>query len=410
MNIRSKLRNTFPALYHRNFQYFWFGQCISLIGTWMQNTGQSWLVLTLTNSPFLLGLVNALQFTPVLIFSLFSGVIIDRFSKKKILLFTQSAFAILALTLTLLVCTGKTKYWHVLILATLLGCISTIDMPTRQSFMIELVGKEDLMNAISLNSVVFNGAKIIGPAVSGIFINYFGMTLCFLINALSFIPVIYGITKIQVIEKKPSKKSDLTILSDIKDGLIYIKNKKILINVAFLAAVVSAFLMNFNVMIPLLSKDVLQKGSKEYGFLMSLMGLGSFIGALVQVMKSKKGPKKILLYISSISGSLILILVGLNKNIILDGILLLLVGFFNICFCTTANSEMQLNSSDEYRGRVMSVYSLVFGGLTPIGSLFSGILSNNIGVLPTFITSGVITLVFVFFIKYKNREKEYLLK
>lgn len=393
--IKHKFNNVFPALTHKNFRYFWTGQCVSLIGTWMQNTGQAWLVLTVTNSPLLLGLVNALQFTPMFMFSLFAGVFVDKFSKKKILIFTQSILMILAAVLALLVWTNYIKYWHILILATLLGFVNTIDMPTRQSFMIDLVGKEDLMNAISLNSAVFNGARIIGPAVSGLLIHYLGMSVCFFINSISFIPVIYGISKIQVKSCKSKRVIQGSIFAGIKDGLVYIKNDKRLFNTVLLVSVVGVFAMNYNVLIPLLAKVVLHKESKEYGLLMSFMGIGSFLGAFSQIIKSKSGPKKNLLYTSTLAISIVLVLIGFSKNYALDAILLFLAGFFNISFSTTANSTMQLNSSDEYRGRVMSVYALVFGGLSPIGSLFSGSVSNNISVNFTFILSGVIILCFV---------------
>lgn len=398
MNIKNTLKETFPALSHKDFKYFWTGQCVSLIGTWMQNTGQSWLILTLTDSPFLLGLVNALQFLPMLIFSLFSGVIIDKFSKKRLLIFTQISFAVLAFILAILVWSGKVTYWYVLILAALLGCINTIDMPTRQAFVIDLVGKNHVMNAVSLNSAVFNGAKIIGPAISGMCIHYFGMAPCFFINAISFIPVIWSLFLIKT-EGKPEKVNlDYKIVNEIKKGLLYIKREPILMETVILMAVVGVFLMNFNVMIPLLAKNVLNEKSMGYGFLMSVMGIGCFLGALSQVLKSKSGPKKHILYKSGLISSVILILIGSNKSVVLESILLLLTGFFNIWFITTTNSLLQLNSSREYRGRVMSVYALVSNGLTPLGSLFSGSLSSYIGVSNTFILSGIIIIVFFMFI------------
>ena len=192
-DFKNRFNNPFTALKHKNFRYYWIGMCVSLIGTWMQNIAQPWLAYTLTNSPFLLSLIGIVQFTPMLIFSLFAGVIIDKFSKKKILLFTQTASLVITLVLAILVWTGKIQYWHILIMATMLGIVNTIDMPSRQSIIIELVGKEDLMNAIALNSMVFNLARIVGPAIAGIVMGYAGIAVCFFANSISFAAVVVGL-------------------------------------------------------------------------------------------------------------------------------------------------------------------------------------------------------------------------
>ncbi|KAJ51969.1 MFS family permease [Clostridium tetanomorphum] len=405
MKKNSMINSYFPALKHKDFRYFWIGSMVSLIGTWIQNTGQAWLVLTLTNSSFKLGLVSALQFTPVLIFSIFAGALIDNISKRKILLFTQTSFMILAFILSFLVFTNKVQYWHVLVLAVLLGCINTLDMPTRQSFMIELVGKENLLNAIALNSSVFNGARLIGPGISGIMIHYFGFTFCFLLNALSFIPLIYGIHNMNVKENNKIANNKKNILKDVKEGLVYIRKNPIIYRTILLIAIVGTFAMNYSVLIPLQAKMVLNEGSKEYGYLMSSMGAGSFISAVLVAAKSKKGPKKLLLYFSGTIISLFLVGIGFTKSFSVSALFLFIIGIFNILFTTTANSRIQLNVNDEYRGRVMSVYSLVFTGVTPIGSLFTGYISNTFNVSFTFILSGIITTILVwilFIIPYKK--------
>ena len=202
--------------------------CVSLIGTWMQNIAQPWLAYTLTKSPFLLSLIGILQFTPMLIFSLFAGVAIDKFSKKRILIFTQSASLIITLILAILVWSGKIEYWHILIMATALGIVNTIDMPSRQSLIIELVGKEDLMNAIALNSMVFNVARIIGPALAGLLMGYAGIAACFFVNAISFGAVVISLffMKLELVKKKPRKNS--RVLDEIKDGLKYIYHNDVL--------------------------------------------------------------------------------------------------------------------------------------------------------------------------------------
>ncbi|MDV3428635.1 MAG: MFS transporter [Bacillota bacterium] len=402
------ISKSFPALTHKNFRYFFIGSCISLIGTWIQNTSQSWLVLTLTNSPLKLGIVTALQFTPLLLFSLFAGAAVDRVSKKKLLIITQSSMMLLALILAVLVFTGKIKYWHILILATLLGLANTVDMPTRQSFIIEMVGKDDLLNAIALNSSMFNGARLIGPGIAGLLIYYLGFPLCFFLNAASFIPLIFGITRMKISEARNLADKEMSfksIIHDIKDGIIYISRKDEIYRTVILIAIVGTFAMNYSVLIPLLAKEVLRSGSKGYGYLMSSMGAGSLISALIIAAKSKK-PERSVLYISTFVISLMLLLIGFTKIYILGIFLLFLMGIFNVKFSTTANTRIQLASSNEYRGRVMSVYSLVFAGVTPIGSLFSGGISDRFGVSNAFIISAIVTaFLAVILLLTKNRSR-----
>ncbi|GAA0117035.1 MFS transporter [Clostridium senegalense] len=394
-NIKLKFSNSFPALTHKYFRYFWFGQCVSLIGTWMQSTTQGWLVLEITNrnTSFLLGLINALQFTPMMIFSLFAGVIVDRFSKRKLLIFTQIGLMLMAVIQGFLVLTGLVRFWHLAIIALITGCINTIDMPTRQSFVIELVGKEDLMNGIALNSSVFNAARILGPSIAGIIIAYTGIEVCYIINAVSFIPVIYGIFKIK---SKPVKiNENKNMLREIKDGLIYIKGNRNLVKTFSLITIMGIFAFNYNVLIPLFAVDILGLSSKGYGFLMSSLGIGSLIGALTMATKSKNGPKFKLILFAAYIVSLLLIILGINRGQYVMALLLSLVGIFNITFSTSANSTVQLNSKDEYRGRVMSVYSLLFAGVAPIGSLFTGTISNNFGPAKAFIFSGIVAMIFI---------------
>lgn len=401
-SLETKFRDAFPALTHKNFRYFWIGQCISLIGTWMQNTGQSWLILTLTDSAFLLGLVNALQFAPMLIFSLFAGVIIDRLPKKKILIYTQLLFMVLATILLILVWTDSIKYWHILIVSFLLGCGNTIDMPTRQAFMIDLVGKDDLVNAIALNSSIFNAARLIGPAVSGVLIHYVGFTVCFFINAVSFIPVIYGILHIDVAYCKKYNKIKKNIIEDIKQGLKYIKSQEILYKTVIIIAIVGTFLMNYSVLIPVFAKNTLKMGSQGFGYLLSAMGAGSFLGALMVAVKSKVAPNKKKMYFSSLVLCILFVSMSFVSRYYISLMIFFIIGFFNIIFTTTGNSTLQLNSTDEFRGRVMSVYSLVFTGVTPIGSIFSGTICNNAGVSQAFLLSGITTLLFILILIRKN--------
>ncbi|TVY11050.1 MFS transporter [Paenibacillus cremeus] len=386
------INNHFHALTHKNYRYFWLGQCVSLIGTWMQTIGQSWLVLTLTGNPFLLGLVGTMQFLPVTCFSLFAGVMIDKFPKKRILLCTQAFSMLLALTLSVLVFTNKIQYGHVLVFAFLLGLTNTIDMPTRQSFNVEIVGKEDLMNAIALNSMTFNAARIIGPSIGAAMMAYFGAGWCFLLNGLSFIAVLYGLIRTQPTAYVRPKK-DASILNEIKDGIRYIASDRVLSQTLLLVTVIGTLAFNFSVLIPTFTRDVLHLQERTYGAMMSCLGVGSLIGALLTSIRSKKGPKLAVSMICSIVISFILCLNGLSGSPYTLGLALAATGFFNITFSTNSNSLLQMHAKDEYRARVMSVYALVFAGSTPVGNLFTGYVASKFGANGAYIWCGVLCFV-----------------
>lgn len=410
MNVTDKskkfLSSNFHALTHRNFRLYWTGQCVSLVGTWMQNIGQTWLVLTLTGSPLLLGILGSIQFLPITLFSLFAGVIIDKFPKRKILLITQTVSMLLAFALSALVFTHAVKYGYVLVLALILGCTNTIDMPTRQSFTIEIASKEDLMNAIALNSATFNLARILGPAIGAMMLAYFGAGWCFLFNGLSFMAVIFNLSKIEVdpyVRKAPSKSS---IFTEILDGLKYIRSESLLLQTILLVLIVGIFVFNFNIIVPVFTKSVLHQAEKTYGLLMSALGAGSLIGALMVSMKSKSGPKLRILVGSSVVISIMLMATGFTRIYYLTALSLAITGIFNIWFSTTANSTLQINSKDEYRGRVMSVYALVFAGATPLGNMFAGITTDKFGAGWSFFLSGLLTIVLVLLVRVMFKMKK----
>lgn len=397
--INKKVQSMFPALTHRNFRLFWIGQCISLIGTWMQNIGQAWLVLKLTNSAFKLGLVSALQFLPMMFLSLFVGTLIDRFPKRKVLLFTQSSLMILAAILATITYFNVVKYWHILILAMLLGFVNTLDNPTRQSFIIELVGKKDLMNAIALNSSIFNLARIVGPAIAGLLIGILGIAICFYLNALSFIAVLIGLWLINV-PGKPVVDKKYNVLGDLKEGLGYISTRPIIYLPLILLALISTFVMNFNVLIPVFAKQDLHRNAMGYGLLMTSMGVGSLMGALTLATRSRNGPKIEVLMAGALGMSVFQIILSMEKNYWLTAFTLLIVGFCSIIFTASVNTTIQLNAEDYIRGRVMSVYSLVFGGVTPIGSLYAGKITEMLGASMGFAVSGAIGVVSALLIRY----------
>ncbi|HEY8805538.1 MAG TPA: MFS transporter, partial [Clostridium sp.] len=361
--VRRSLGNNFPALKEKNFRYFWTGQCVSLLGTWVQRTAQQWLVYSLTKSPLLLGLLGVVQFTPVLLFSLFAGVFIDRFNKKKVLIFTQSVLMMLAFTLSFLVWSGIVQYWHVLVIAGIMGFVNTLDMPTRQSFIPELVEKKSMVNAIGLNSSVFNVARIVGPAIAGYLMVRFGTALCFFFNGISFIAVIIGIVLIKPTHSYMRKQSE-NIFLGVKEGLMYIKSNKIILAAVLSMFAVGTFSMNSDIIIPVFSTVVLHQGAGGYSTLLSVMGVGSFLAALTVVTTTRKGPNKKLLFGSSILVCLFQIVLLFTHSYLISSIMLAVVGFFTVAFATSVNSTIQLNTSDDYRGRVMSVYSLANNGTT----------------------------------------------
>jgi len=413
MNITNEVKNTFNnpfiALKHKSFRYYWIGMCVSLIGTWMQNIAQPWLAYTLTNSPFLLSLIGIVQFTPMLIFSLFAGVIIDKFPKKKILIFTQSASLMVTLILAILVWSGKIQYWHILVMSIILGIVNTIDMPSRQSIIIELVGREDLMNAIALNSMVFNVARIIGPALAGLVMGYAGIAVCFFANAISFAAVLISLffIKLKSIEKK--LKNNTKILEEIKDGLKYICNNDTLLYTLLVMAIVGTFAPNFNVLVPVFAKEILQQNEAGFGILMSFMGFGSFLGAMFIATLSRSGPKKFVIYIVPLIVGALLIIVGFTNVYLMTGISLAITGFFFISFTSSANSTLQLNSNNEYRNRVMSVYTLVFAGSTPFGNLYAGLFAEHFNARIGFAAcGGIIILLMIPLFIYKARSKKLL--
>lgn len=392
-NVKNKLNNPFISLIHKNFRYYWIGMCISLIGTWMQNIAQPWLAYSLTKSPFLLSLIGTLQFTPVLIFSLFAGVFVDKFSQKHIILFTQSASLVITLILAILVFSGKIQYWHILIMAALLGVVNAVDMPSRQAFIIELIDKKYLMNAVALNSMAFNLARIIGPTIAGIIMGYAGIAACFFINSISFGAVLISLFFIKPISIEKKYKKDIKILNEIKDGLKYIYHKDILLYTLLVMAIVGTFAPNFNVLIPVFAKEILKQNETGFGILMSFMGFGSFSGAIFIASLNKSGPKRFIIYIVPLIIGLFLTVTGFTNLYLMTGMALVITGFFFIIFSSSSNSTLQINSSNEYRGRVMSVYTLVFAGSTPIGNLYAGFLAEHFGARIGFAGCGIIIIL-----------------
>ncbi|MHB1315048.1 MAG: MFS transporter [Christensenellales bacterium] len=389
------MNNPFASLRHKNFRYYWIGMCVSVIGTWMQNIAQPWLAYTLTESPFLLSLVSAMQFVPILLFSLFAGVIIDRLPKKMLLFITQGASLVITLALAVLTYMQVVQYWHILILSFLLGIVNSLDMPLRQSFISELVEKEHLMNAIALNSTMFNLARIIGPALAGLVMGYMGIAACFLINSISFAAVLISLFFIKTKPFVKKVKSELKIIAEIKDGLAHIYCNKEIFKKIIITTIVATFALNYTVLAPVFSNVVLDRGEQGFGLLMSFMGVGSFLGALTVAATCKNGPRKYVIVLYPVFAAVFHIFVGFTSSFLLAGVFMAACGFFFVAFLSTINTSLQLYTREEYRGRVMSVYTIVLQGTTPIGNLFAGAVTDAFGPGLGFIACGAAVLIFL---------------
>ncbi|HZR39994.1 MAG TPA: MFS transporter [Ktedonobacteraceae bacterium] len=387
----------FSALRHRNFRLFWCGQLISLIGTWMQSIGQAWLVLQLTHSALLLGVVGALQFIPVMLFALFGGVLADRLPKRRVLMFTQSFAALQAAILWILVLTGTVQLWHVLVLALMLGFTNSLDMPTRQSFVVEMVGREDLPNAIALNSSLFNMARIVGPGIGGLIIGWFGEGPLFLANAISFIPVITGLAMIDLSKlhapvRRQGEGNEKSALQSLREGLGYVAHTPAVLLIIVVVGVVSLFGINFNVTLPLFANDVLKVGPQGFGFISSAFGIGSLLSALWLAWSNNK-PTISHMLVSAILFGLFEGLFAVSHWYLLSLALIAAVGFTQIAFSATANTAIQTVTPHRLRGRIMSVYMAVFAGSTPIGNLFTGALAHSFGAPIALLAGAVLSFI-----------------
>ena len=375
------------ALRHRDFRLFWSGQLVSLVGTWMQSVAQAWLVLQLTDSPFRLGLVSTLQFLPILLFSLVTGVAADRFPKRRMLLGTQTALALQALTLAALVFAGQVRYWHVAVLALLYGCANVLDIPTRQSFVVELVGREDLVNAIALNSAAFNTARIVGPAAAGLLIGRFGVAPAFLLNGLSFLVVIGALAAVRA-EGRPRPRPPGGVLAEVGEGLRYALATPRVAMVLGLVLTMSVCVFNFNVSVPLFARNVLGAGAEGFGFLMSAVGFGAVTGALSLATLGGRRPPLAAIGVAAVIACTGLVALATVGRFGAAVPLLFVIGFGAIIFMAGCNTTLQLGAPDELRGRVMGLYALMFGGSTPIGSFLVGSLAEVAGVRVALMAAG----------------------
>ncbi|HWP63574.1 MAG TPA: MFS transporter [Candidatus Binatia bacterium] len=389
---RTPLGAGLRAFRHRNYRLFYAGQAISLVGTWMQSVAQAWLVLTLTNDPFWLGVVSAAQFAPVVLFGLFGGLVADALPKRRALVVVQAAMMVLALLLWLLTATGAVTVTAVLVLALGLGVANAVDMPVRQSFVVEMVGRDDVANAVALNSAMFNGARVLGPAVAGLVIGAAGIAPAFLINGLSFLAVIGGLLRMRDEELVPVRLAErprtmAQVRSALAEGLRYVRRTPPVLLATVVVGFVSTVAMNFQVIVPAFARSVLGVGAEGFGFLMAASGVGSVLAALGLAFGRPR--PSVLLGGAVVLGAAQVALAGTTSYPV-AALLLFLAGAGGIAMAATANTTIQLAVPDGLRGRVMSVYTTVFAGSAPVGGLFVGSLASAAGIQAAVLVGGLL--------------------
>jgi MFS family permease len=382
----------FSSLRVRNFRIYWFGMLVSLIGTWIQAVAQSWLVFQLTNSAFLLGVVGFLSAIPVFLLSLFGGVLADRVNKRNILIATQTSFMLLAFLLALLTQMKIITPAQIMLIAVLNGMVMAFDAPSRQAVVVELVGKQHLPNAIALNSVAFNSSRIIGPAIAGILVSTIGMSGCFYINGISLLAVLIALLLIRI-EKKFSTSNN-TALKDLKEGLAFIKNNRLILILISMVGLVSLFGVSYVILMPVFANDVLKVGVKGLGILMSSTGFGALIGALILARLGDFQYKGRFLMVSSLIFSISLILFSMSKAFLLSLFILLFLGGSSVSSIALINTILQTKVPDILRGRVMSVFMLTFAGFMPFGNLIAGALAQALSVSFAVMSGGIICTAF----------------
>src|SRR5271155_3860822 len=378
------------ALRHRNFQLFFSGQLISLIGTWMQSVAQSWLVYRMTGSALLLGSVGFASQVPVFLFAPLGGITADRHNRHRVVIGTQVASMLLAFILAALTLSHRIEVWHIFVLAALLGVVNAFDIPGRQSFLVDMVGKEDLMNAIALNSSMFNGARVIGPAIAGILVARIGEGWCFFANAVSYIAVIIGLLLMRVIS--PVRAAMASPLEHMMEGFRFVNQTAPIRALLLLLGLVSLVGMPYVVLMPIFADQILHGGARGLGILIGATGVGALLGALTLAFREGvKGLGRWVAWCCAGFGAS-LIIFALSRTFWVSVILLLPVGYCMMLQMACSNTLIQVMVPDALRGRVMAVYSMMFMGMAPIGALFGGALAERLGAPVTVAIGGAASI------------------
>jgi MFS family permease len=380
------------ALRHRNFQLFFGGQLISLVGTWMQTVAQSWLVYRLTGSALLLGTVGFAGQIPVFLLAAAGGVVADRHSRHRIVIATQTSAMVLALVLAGLTLAGRVKVWEIMVLASLLGVVNAFDIPARQAFLVDMVGKEDLMNSIALNSSMFNGARVIGPAVAGVLVASIGEGWCFFANGLSYLAVIAGLLLMKL-ERQEATGSRSSPLEHLVEGFAFVRHTGPVRVLLLLIGLVSLVAMPYTVLMPIFADQILHGGARALGLLMGASGVGALVGALALAMRSGLRGLGRWVMLSSAGFGSSLILFAFSRWFWLSLVLLVPAGFSMMLQMASSNTLIQAMVPDRLRGRVMAVYSMMFMGMAPLGALFAGAVARSLGAPVTVAIGGAVCLM-----------------
>ncbi len=397
---RDRFGTTVRALRHRNFRLFFSGQLISLIGTWMQSVAQAWLVYRLTDSIVLLGAVGFAGQIPVFLMSTFGGMVADQYSRHRILLLTQTASMCLALVLGILTLSGRIEVWHIFVIASCMGIVNGFDIPTRQSFVFEMVGRADLQNAIALNSSMFNAARVVGPALAGILVAWVGEAWCFLINGTSYIAVLSSLLAMRLPPHVRPVSSE-TPLRRILEGFRFAARTGPIRALFVLLALVSFVAMPYTVLMPVFARQILGGGPDTLGMLMGAAGLGALAGSIT--LASRRGVRGLGRWIAAAAAGfgVSLVLFSFSRNLWLSVILLVPVGFTMVVQMAASNTLIQSMVPDALRGRVMALYSMIFMGMAPLGSLLAGAIAQRMGAPFAVALGGSVCVLgaFVFFLR-----------
>ena len=391
MARESRLKTSLRAFRHRNFRLFYAGQLTSLVGTWMQTVAQSWLVYRLTGSAALLGIVGFASQFPILLLAPIAGAVADSHPRRRSMLAIQIAAMLLAFPLAVLTLSNRIQVWHILVLAVLLGVVNAFDIPVRQSFVAEMVGREDLVNAIALNSSMMNGARIIGPAVAGIIVAALGEGWCFLINALSYLAVIVCLLFITAGNHAP-QENHASHIEAIREGFRFVLHTRPVRALLLLIGVVSLMGMPYSVLMPIFADQILNGGAKALGLLMGFSGVGALLGAIALAGRQSIRGLSTWVMLACTGFGTSLILFSASRVFWLSTVLLVPVGFCMMVHLASSNTLIQSMVPDRLRGRVMAVYSMMFLGMAPFGALFAGLLANRLGAPLTVALGGIVCI------------------
>jgi len=402
-SLRATIADRFRSLRHRDFRLFWSGQLISLMGTWMQTVAQGWLMHRLTDSPAMLGLLGFAQFIPVTIFSLFAGVLADRMDKRKLIFITQSFAMLQAVAMALVVTLGVVQPWMILVLAFVLGTVNAFDLPGRQSYFIEMVGRDDLSNAIALNSAAFNIARVLGPAVAGILVGWVGEQACFWVNAASFVAVIASLMMIRTPSRPTAVGGLRETIDTLGEGIRYALDVTPIRNLLLLLGFAAGLGFQYMVLLPVYARDVLHVGPREFGLMVSTFGLGSLLAAVAMTRRMDRWTLRRSLLVGLLASGIGMAVFAWSRSLALTLAMGLMAGYGLITYVATTNMLLQLTTEDRFRGRIMSLYTFMFIGTSPFGALLCGWIAQRWGAPPATSLCALILLSGALWMSYRLR-------